>query len=63
MADGEPLRTMRELRAAAAGQRGLECRKCGCRDFRVQTTRKGDDVIVRYRVCRHCGAIRQTIEA
>lgn len=48
------------LEAHASG--GIECRKCGCRDLRVQTTRRGDGVIVRYRVCRHCGQHRPTIE-
>ena len=41
---------------------GLECRGCGCKDFRVVTTRRGENVIVRYRVCRHCGAKRHTLE-
>ena len=42
--------------------RGLECRKCGCKDFRVITTRREENMIVRYRVCRHCGEKRQTLE-
>lgn len=41
---------------------GLVCRKCGCRHFEVAATRRGSDVIVRYRVCRHCGARRTTVE-
>ena len=57
--------TMRELASAASTVliRGLECRRCGCRDFRVDTTRKSANVIVRYRVCRHCGLHRTTLES
>jgi hypothetical protein len=40
----------------AESQRGLECRKCGCRDLRVVYTRSGrGGHIVRRRECRHCG--------
>jgi DNA-directed RNA polymerase subunit M/transcription elongation factor TFIIS len=42
---------------------GLECPHCGCRDFRVRNTRAGDNVIKRYRVCRHCGYVRRTSES
>jgi DNA-directed RNA polymerase subunit RPC12/RpoP len=39
-----------------AEPRGLECRKCGCRDLRVIYTRSGrGGHIVRRRECRHCG--------
>jgi DNA-directed RNA polymerase subunit RPC12/RpoP len=43
-------------------ERGLVCRKCGCRDFRVDTTRDVADGIARYRVCRNCGRRIRTIE-
>jgi hypothetical protein len=36
-------------------ERGLVCRKCGCRDLRVDATRDGIGEIRRYRVCRNCG--------
>jgi len=37
-------------------QRGLECRKCGCKQFRVIYTRAAlGGRIVRQRECRHCG--------
>jgi len=49
--------------AAAAGTgRGLECRKCGCRHFLVDHTRKVNRMIVRYRRCRHCGQRMTTCE-
>ena len=36
--------------------RGLECRKCGCRHFRVVYTRPAwGGRIIRRRECRHCG--------
>jgi hypothetical protein len=37
-------------------QRGLVCRECGCRHFRVVYTRPyHGGRIVRRRECRHCG--------
>lgn len=43
--------------------RGLMCRKCGCRDFRVVYTRDyHDSVIRRRRQCRHCGNRMTTVE-
>jgi DNA-directed RNA polymerase subunit RPC12/RpoP len=37
-------------------RRGLECRQCGCRHFRVIYTRPAfDGKLVRRRECRHCG--------
>ncbi len=41
---------------------GLECRKCGCRHFYVDHTRRVMHKIVRYRRCRHCGARMTTCE-
>jgi transcriptional regulator NrdR family protein len=35
--------------------KGLECRKCGCRHFRVLYTRSRPGKLVRRRECRHCG--------
>lgn len=36
--------------------KGLVCRQCGCRDFRVIYTRPGaGNRNVRRRACRHCG--------
>lgn len=45
----------------AAGT-GLECRKCGCRHFLVDNTRKVSRMIIRYRRCRHCGTRMTTCE-
>ena len=37
-------------------QRGLECRECGCKHFRVIYTRAAyGGRIMRRRECRHCG--------
>lgn len=41
---------------------GIECRKCGCRHFRVYYTRLGPSCIRRVRICRHCGTRRLTTE-
>lgn len=49
--------------AGRADGRGLLCHRCGCRHFfKVASTRPEDDFIMRYRVCRNCGAKRQTFE-
>jgi transcriptional regulator NrdR family protein len=44
-------------------QRGLECRQCGCKHFRVIYTRpcRGGQ-LVRRRECRHCGRRMTTRE-
>jgi len=47
--------------AAKAGI-GLECRKCGCRDWRVYYTRQKEGKIMRRRTCRHCGRFITTYE-
>jgi hypothetical protein len=64
--DGEPvLKTMAELAAEAAEGRdalGFECRRCGCRDFRVVRTKQMDGRIMRRRKCRHCGHSITTYE-
>jgi ribosomal protein L40E len=41
---------------------GLECRKCGCRDLRVDHTTRANGHIIRYRHCRHCGQRITTAE-
>jgi len=41
---------------------GLECRKCSCRHFLVDHTRKTNHMIIRYRRCRHCGTRMTTCE-
>jgi hypothetical protein len=48
--------------AAPQSPLGLECRKCGCRHFVVDHTRKISGMIVRYRRCRHCGQRMTTAE-
>lgn len=42
--------------------RGLECRRCGCRHFFVDHTRKARRMVIRYRRCRHCGQRVTTCE-
>ena len=42
--------------------KGLVCRKCGCRHFRVLHTRRGPDSIQRERQCRYCGKVVRTWE-
>ena len=46
-----------EIRARSkSGENGgLVCPQCKCKQFKVADTEKGDDKIVRYRVCRNCG--------
>ncbi len=52
---------LREL-AASENSSGLECPRCGCRDFRVLRTVRGDGFIDRVRACRHCGSRRVSVE-
>jgi len=42
--------------------RGMECRKCGCRHLIVYCTRQSVRMIVRYRRCRYCGQTMTTCE-
>jgi transcriptional regulator NrdR family protein len=43
--------------------RGLVCRTCGCRHFRVLYTRRAwGGRLLRRRVCRHCGRRITTYE-
>ncbi len=37
------------------GRGGLQCRLCGCCDFRVVRTARVGGAVRRERVCRHCG--------
>ena len=57
----EPAST-RKSWSAPEGERGLECRKCGCRHLSVDHTHRAMNMIVRYRRCRHCGARVTTCE-
>jgi uncharacterized Zn finger protein len=43
-------------------ERGLMCKNCGCRDFRVLHTRRGPESIQRERECRNCGKVVWTRE-
>ncbi|HVT79154.1 MAG TPA: hypothetical protein VHM90_00740 [Phycisphaerae bacterium] len=44
--------------------KGLVCRACGCRHFRVLYTRRAsEDRVLRRRICRHCGRRITTYEA
>jgi hypothetical protein len=65
MTQSRPPKTLAEMAAetaAAEGVRGIRCRKCNCADWRVETTRRHDGMIVRYRICRHCGGRVTTTE-
>ena len=47
----------------ATDQKGLVCRHCGCRHFRVLYTRRTwGERIMRRRECRHCGGRMTTYE-
>ncbi|HOI56476.1 MAG TPA: hypothetical protein PLP01_14605 [Phycisphaerae bacterium] len=48
--------------ARAAAMEGLECPRCGCRDFRVIETERLYHCIRRRRVCRRCGWRTTTVE-
>lgn len=54
------LSLMRSEKVAA--DKGIACQKCGCCDWRVRNSVPRDGEIRRYRVCRHCGNVRRTIE-
>lgn len=66
MVKSKPPKTLAEMASETAkvegGKRGIACPNCGCRDLRVQTTRRGEGLVLRYRVCRNCGAHRATLE-
>ncbi len=63
-----PVQTLAEMaretqRLEAAAQNGIACPKCGCRDWRVASTRRDEGAIRRYRVCRYCGEHKTTFES
>ena len=37
------------------GRGGLQCRLCGCCDFRTVRTVRAGGAVRRERICRHCG--------
>ena len=43
-------------------EKGLCCTRCGCRHFLVRNTKNHADEVWRYRVCRHCGLVKRTVE-
>ena len=43
-------------------QRGIQCRRCGCRHFFVVYTRPRVGKILRRKECRHCGTRMTTWE-
>lgn len=52
-----------ELQNVIQTERGIACRRCGCRDLRVVYTRpQRDGSILRLRRCRHCGNRFPTFE-
>jgi len=64
--EAAPSRRKRYTEPIIPGQEpgaGLECPTCGCRHFRVLSTRPGpSDSIRRRRACRHCGYRLTTTE-
>jgi len=50
------------LRSGYQIVRGLACRRCGCCDSKVISTRPLENKIIRTRICRHCGATRHSTE-
>jgi transcriptional regulator NrdR family protein len=57
-----PQQTERKKWPAENSGAGLECRKCGCRHFFVDNTRRAGRMIIRYRRCRNCGQRMTTCE-
>ena len=52
-----------DLRNGSDGDKGLTCRKCGCKHFRVIYTREHyESSMRRRRECRHCGYRITTLE-
>jgi hypothetical protein len=55
--------TERKKWSPADSKRGIECRHCGCKHFRVIYTRPvSGSRLVRRRECRHCGKRMTTWE-
>jgi DNA-directed RNA polymerase subunit RPC12/RpoP len=54
------------VEAVSGGSQGIECPKCGCKDFRVYGGSKGTTSRFHYKACRHCGhkilTASQTVE-
>jgi len=61
--DNVAVHTERKKWPVTDSARGLVCRRCGCADLRVETTRYAPERIVRYRLCRNCGKRITTYEA
>lgn len=52
-----------EETVADGNEKGLACRRCGCRDLRVYYTRKQrNGQVLRRRYCRNCGERVFTVE-
>jgi hypothetical protein len=51
-----------QTRRASQAAKGLKCPKCQCQNFRVLSTRPGEDSKNRRRVCRSCGYVFHTCE-
>lgn len=45
-----------------SGPGGIECPRCGCHHMDVRNSIPKAGEIRRYRVCRHCGYTRRTVE-
>ena len=55
--------TLKSTSGLSEDTRGLECRYCGCKHFRVIYTRRGwGGKLIRRRECRHCGKRMTTWE-
>ena len=57
-----PQQIERKKWPADGTEAGLVCRKCGCRHFFVDNTRRAGKVIYRYRRCGNCGQRMTTCE-
>lgn len=58
-----PMTTQPSTMALPTEKRGLKCRHCGCKRFRVVYTRPAwSGKIMRRRECRHCGKRMTTWE-
>lgn len=58
-------KSLREMAIEASGEsRGVECPRCGCRDFRVDKTMRLATSTHRWKSCRHCGfgVVTSTVE-